>query len=103
MRHILVDHARQKASAKRSHVQVELRTEIDGDQRLDLIELETALLRLGAIDERLTELVEMRYFGGMSIADIAVATGMSEMTVKRRWQTARAWLTDALAHPIDRG
>jgi RNA polymerase sigma factor (TIGR02999 family) len=102
MRHILVDHARQKASAKRRHIQVELRTEIDGGQRFDLIQLETALLRLGAIDERLTELVEMRYFGGMSIADVALATGMSEPTVKRRWQAARAWLTDALAWPIDR-
>ena len=102
MRHILVDHARQKASAKRRHIQVELRTEIDGDQRFDLIELESALIRLGAIDERLMELVEMRYFGGMAIADIALVTGMSEPTVKRRWQTARAWLTDALAHPIDR-
>ena len=51
--------------------------------------------------ERLTELVEMRYFGGLTIEDVARATGMSEPTVKRRWQTARAWLTDALAHPID--
>lgn len=101
MRHILVDHARQKAAAKRRHVKVELCTEIDGGQRLDLISLETALVRLGAIDPQLTELVEMRYFGGLTIEDVARATGMSEPTVKRRWQTARAWLTDALAHPID--
>ena len=101
MRHILVEHARQKASVKRRHVKVELCTEIDGGQRFDLISLETALIRLGAIDEELTELVEMRYFGGMSIADVAAVTGRSEPTVNRRWQAARAWLRDALAHPID--
>jgi len=101
MRHILVEHARQKASAKRRHVKVELCTEIDGGQRFDLISLETALVRLGALDERLMELVEMRYFGGMSIADVAEVTGVSEPTVVRRWQTARAWLGVALAHPIE--
>jgi RNA polymerase sigma factor (TIGR02999 family) len=101
MRHILVDHARQKAASKRRHVRVELCTDIDGGQRLDLISLETALIRLGAIDAQLMELVEMRYFGGMTTADVALAIGMSEPTVKRRWQAARAWLTDALNCPID--
>lgn len=101
MRHILVDHARQKASAKRRHQKVELSTRLEGGQRLDLNLLESALIRLGAIDAQLMELVEMRYFGGMTVADIALVTGWSEPTVKRRWQTARAWLTDALANPID--
>jgi RNA polymerase sigma factor (TIGR02999 family) len=101
MRHILVDHARMKGSEKRRHAKVELCTAIDGEQRLDLIALDSALIRLGAIDGQLMELVEMRYFGGMTIADICVVTGMSEPTVKRRWQAARAWLTDALSHPID--
>ena len=87
---------RQKAAAKRRHVKVELCTNIDGGQRFDLIRLESALIRLGAIDAQLTELVEMRYFGGMTIADVAIVTGLSEPTVKRRWQVARAWLTDAL-------
>jgi RNA polymerase sigma factor (TIGR02999 family) len=101
MRHVLIDHARKKASDKRRHLKVELCTAIDGEQRLDLIALDSALVRLGAIDAQLMELVEMRYFGGMTIADISLATGMSEPTVKRRWQAARAWLTDALAHPVD--
>lgn len=101
MRNILIDHARQKASAKRRHVKVELCTNVDGGQRLDLNELESALIRLGAIDAQLMELVEMRYFGGMTIADVATVTGWSEPTVKRRWAVARAWLTDALEHPID--
>jgi DNA-directed RNA polymerase specialized sigma24 family protein len=56
---------------------------------------------LKSLDEQLAELVEMRYFGGMTTGDIAVVTGMSEATVKRRWQVARAWLADALANPID--
>jgi DNA-directed RNA polymerase specialized sigma24 family protein len=49
----------------------------------------------------LVELVEMRYFGGMTITDAAIVTGLSEPTVKRRWQVARAWLADALDNPID--
>lgn len=100
MRQILIDHARQKAAGKRRHVKVELTTRVDGAQRFDLIELEAALMRLTAIDPQLTDLVEMRYFGGMTVEDVAQVTGLSEPTVKRRWQTARAWLTDALSAPL---
>ena len=101
MRHILVDHARAKASSKRDHAKVELSTAIDGGQRVDLISLESALIRLKAIDAQLMELVEMRYFGGMTIADISVVLGVSEPTAKRRWQVARAWLADALETQLD--
>jgi RNA polymerase sigma factor (TIGR02999 family) len=103
MRRILVDRARLKSTDKRQHIKVELCTRLDGDQRIDLCSLESALIRLGAIDEQLTELVEMRYFGGMTVSDISIVTGWSEPTVKRRWQTARAWLTDALTQPIGHG
>lgn len=101
MRNILIDYARQKQSDKRHHHKVELTTRIEGEQRLDLNSLETALIRLKGIDPALMELVEMRYFGGMTIEDIAVVSGLSEATVKRRWATARAWLTDALMNPVD--
>jgi RNA polymerase sigma factor (TIGR02999 family) len=101
MRQILVDYARAKATNKRAHHKVELNTRVEGEQKFDLNSLDSALIRLGAIDMDLAELVEMRYFGGMTLADIADVTGVSEATVKRRWQTARAWLTDALANPID--
>jgi RNA polymerase sigma factor (TIGR02999 family) len=101
MRNILVDHARQKGADKRHHQKVELDPDIDGDQRLDLISLETALKRLGAIDMQLAELVEIRYFGGMPIGDTAVVTGLSEAKLERRWRTARAWLHDAVQNPID--
>jgi len=101
MRNILVDHARAKHAGRREHIRVELCTRVEGEQRLDLNSLESALIRLGALDAQLVEIVEMRYFGGMTVGDIAVVTGISEATVKRRWQTARAWLTDTLANPID--
>jgi RNA polymerase sigma factor (TIGR02999 family) len=102
MRNILVDHARGKATDKRAHGKVELKPEIDGEQRVDLMALDSALLRLGAIDPSLSELVEMRYFGGMGLGDIAQVTGCSEATVKRRWRVARAWLSDALENPLER-
>lgn len=102
MRHILIDHARARASSKRRHHKVELQTNIDdGPRRVDLNALDAALIRLRSLDEQLMELVEMRYFGGMTTADIAEVIGVSEPTVKRRWRVARAWLTDALANPID--
>jgi len=104
MRNVLIDHARSKATDKRRHHKVELNTQIDGGidggQRFDLIALDSALIRLGAIDAQLMELVEMRYFGGMSIGDCAEVMDVSEATVKRRWQTARAWLTAALIEPL---
>ena len=101
MRNILVDHARSRGADKRRHQKVELNSDVDGGQRLDLIELETALIRLRALDASLAELVEMRYFGGMTVEEVAVVTALSEPTVKRRWQVARAWLLDALASRID--
>ncbi|MGE4322616.1 MAG: ECF-type sigma factor [Sphingobium sp.] len=101
MRNILVDHARAKASVKRNHVRVELCTRVDAGQRLDLVQLESALIRLKSLDEALMEMVEMRYFGGMTIAEIAQVTDLSEATVKRRWRVARAWLADAMRFPVD--
>ena len=101
MRNILVDHARAKRTNKRDHYKVELTTRVEGEQWLDLIALESALMRLGVVDMKLAELVEMRYFGGMTLADIAAVEGVSEATAKRRWFAARAWLADALSNPVD--
>jgi RNA polymerase sigma factor (TIGR02999 family) len=100
MRNVLIDHARSKRSDKRRHQKVELTTRVDGGQRFDLLSLDSALVRLKVLDPALVELVEMRYFGGMTLEDVAAATGMSERTVKRRWQVARAWLVDALRQPV---
>ena len=101
MRNILVDHARLRATDKRHHHKVELCTRVEGEQRFDLNSLDAALIRLKAIDADLSHLVEMRYFGGMTVEDIGEVTGHSRATVNRRWATARAWLADALMHPID--
>ena len=100
MRHVLIDHIRAKNFEKRRHRKVELTTNLDGEMSFDLLSLETALVRLDAINPNLMELVEMRFFGGMTIAETSEATGLSEPTVKRRWQVARAWLADALDNPI---
>ncbi|GGI84029.1 DNA-directed RNA polymerase sigma-70 factor [Polymorphobacter multimanifer] len=101
MRNIVIDHARARRTDKRAHVKIPLDEGLDGEKIPDLIALETALVRLGAIDAALAELVEMRYFGGMGLGDIAIVSGLSETTLKRRWRTARAWLADALDRPLD--
>jgi RNA polymerase sigma factor (TIGR02999 family) len=97
MRNLLIDQLRARLADKRRHHKVEFATYIDGHQSFDLFELDSALIRLGCIDPQLMDLVEMRYFGGMTLGDIAQVSGASEATVKRRWQLARAWLTDALS------
>lgn len=97
MRRILIDHARRQKAQSRDHVRLTLDEELDGQRNPNLIAVDTALVRLAAIDVELMALVEMRYFGGMALSDIAVVTGQSETTVKRRWRAARAWLADALA------
>jgi len=102
MRNVLVDQARARRAGKRQHQKVELRTNIEGAiPQIDLLSLDSALIRLKAIDPDYAEIVEMRYFGGMSVSDVAEVTGWSEPTIKRRWRTARAWLSDAIQQPID--
>lgn len=101
MRNILIDHARSKNRDKRQHLRVELTTRVEGEQHHDLIALDSALLRLNAINPELSEIVEMRYFGGMTLGDIGTVLGVSEATAKRRWFAARAWLADALLNTLD--
>lgn len=97
MRRVLIDHVRAKNADKRRHRRVTLMTGLHNGQRMDLQALHHALLRLSAIDRENADIVEMRFFGGMSITDVAAVTGLSEPTVKRRWAAARVWLADALA------
>lgn len=96
MRRALIDHVRAKQAEKREHVKVTLTTRFAGQPGLDLFQLNHALARLGALQPEMAEIVEMRYFGGMTTADIAEVLGISEPTVKRRWSAARVWLRDAL-------
>ena len=100
MRNILVDRARKRQAGKRSHQPVTLHTGLQPADAGDLFALDSALARLGAIDGELMELVEMRYFSGMTMEEIAEVTGWSETTAKRRWRVARAWLAATLQNPL---
>ena len=96
MRRALIEHVRAKGRNKRQHQKVELKTNLPDVANADLEDVNAALDQLARIDRERAEIVEMRYFGGMEIADIAVVLKLSESTVKRRWQAARLWLYEAL-------
>jgi RNA polymerase sigma factor (TIGR02999 family) len=96
MRGLLVDRARSRYAIKRGGglQQVELNdAALQGpSQDEQLLILDDALERLSAIDPRKTRIVEMRYFGGMSVEETAQALNLSPITIKREWSKARAWL-----------
>lgn len=95
MRHILIDHARSRLTAKRGAGKIEpLDDETtpfwESDERL--VDLNAALNRLGAISPRLAKVTELRFFAGYSDAQIAAILGLTDRTVRRDWVKARAWL-----------
>ena len=96
MRHILVDHARNRAAAKRGAgvPRLELDPEVGLPQArgVDLVALDDALNQLAALDAQQSRVVELRFFGGLSIEETSVVLRISPATVKREWATARAWL-----------
>ncbi len=96
MRRILVDHARTRRSQKRGgsarRVTLGEAEAIAGRKEVDLIDLDRALTALGALDERQARLVELRYFGGLTISETAEALGVGTATVNRDWVTAKAFL-----------
>jgi RNA polymerase sigma factor (TIGR02999 family) len=97
MRQILIDHARKKHAQKRggNNKDVTYIDEIFAVQKQkaqELINIDTALKELETLNKRLAEVVEMRFFGEMSIEDTAQALGISKSTVKRDWMKARGWL-----------
>ena len=92
MRQVLIDHARRKAADKRAHQKVTLITNIPETPEVDFLELDLLLQELAEIDPERAQLVEMRFFGGMTIEEIALALDISPATVKRRWAATRAWL-----------
>jgi len=103
MRRILVDHARARLTAKRGGgvVPITLAGAAHGGAQetddVDLLALHEALERLAALDADQARLVELRYFGGLTIEETAEALGVSPATVKREWALARAWLRRELA------
>ena len=98
MRRVLIDHVRAKGSDKRGHHKVTLVTNLPGvDRRLQLSLLEAALTRLQVIDPMRGQIVELRYFGGLSIEETGEVVGCSPATVARHWRASRAWLSAAMA------
>jgi len=102
MRRILVDHARRKKAAKRGGGQMMIELEVAlpaGRQEVAFDELDQALIDLEKLSPRQARVVELRYFGGLTIEDTAEVLGISPMTVKRDWTMARAWLFRELGEP----
>jgi RNA polymerase sigma-70 factor (ECF subfamily) len=96
MRQILVDHARQRRALKRGGsgpiLPLEQVLVFSDGKSAELVALDLALNRLAQQDERQSQIVEMKFFGGLSIDDIAEVLKLSPRTVKRDWTVARAWL-----------
>lgn len=98
MRWILVDHARARQTAKRHVTMVTLGEEADSKPReLDIISIDRALTELALADRRQAQIVELRFFGGLTHEEIASTLGMSLRTVNRQWRLARAWLHQRVA------
>ncbi len=95
MRQILIDHVRARQAKKRAAIAVPL-DEADGaaepEASWELLELDRALVKLEQLDPRLGRMVELRFFGGMSVDEVGAALEVSETTVKRDWRAARAFL-----------
>lgn len=104
MRRVLVDHARRRSAAKRGdgapHVDLDAVLQDEGEElpplaqetAIDFAAIDDALKRLEALDPQQGRLVELRFFGGLSIKETADVIGVSSATVKREWAIARAWL-----------
>jgi RNA polymerase sigma-70 factor, ECF subfamily len=99
MRCLLVDHARARAAAKRRGEAWRVDPGLSGPAAapvVDLLALDDALQELARLDPRKEQLVELRYFGGLTLEETAEALGVSAATVSREWTAARAWLFAAL-------
>jgi len=100
MRRILVDHARDRLARKRGsgaqQVSLSLVEAPSGQPDVELIALEQALEELAAMDPRKARVVELKFFGGLTIEEISEVLGISEATVEREWSFARAWLYRAM-------
>ena len=101
MRRILVDHARSRQYAKRggssSHVPLDEGLIVSAERGAEVIALDDALKGLATFDERKSQIVELRFFGGLSIEETAEVLGVSPGTVMRDWTLAKAWLRREIA------
>jgi len=95
MRRILVDYARTRGAAKRDggfRIDLETLDAVPVDAAAELLDLDDALNELAQIDDRQREIVDMKFFGGLSAPEIGEVLGISRATVDREWATARVWL-----------
>lgn len=95
MRRILVDHARRhnlKRGRDVQHVSLEETAVVGGELSLDFVALDKAMIELARVDPRKVQVVEMRFFGGLSVEETAEVLKVSTVTVMRDWSTAKAWL-----------
>jgi RNA polymerase sigma factor (TIGR02999 family) len=104
MRRILVDLARAHHGAKRGggapQVSLDEAATVSQERAAELVALDEALTRLARMDERKSKVVELRFFGGMSVEETAEALGVSPITIKRDWSTAKAWLYREIANGV---
>ena len=101
MRHILIDHARRHRYAKRGagarHVPLDETAIISQERATEFLALDDALTRLATIDARKSQIVELRFFGGLTVEEIAEVMKLSPITIKREWRSAKAWLHSEIA------
>jgi RNA polymerase sigma factor (TIGR02999 family) len=101
MRQILVDHARRHRAARRGgnrhRIAFDDNLVIESDRNVDLLAIEDALTKLTKLDPRQAQMVELRFFGGLSIAEVAKVMGISKRSVEREWTMIRAWLRRELS------
>ncbi len=100
IRRILIDHARGKSAAKRGggHVRIQMSDAlaVAGAGEVDLLDLDEALGELQKVDPRMAQIVELRFFGGLDVGEVADILGFSKRTIEGDWTTARAWLRSRL-------
>jgi RNA polymerase sigma factor (TIGR02999 family) len=104
MHHIFVDHARKKSAAKRGGSAVTLQVgeavAISPGPMLDLLALDDAMQQLASLDPRQSQIVECRFFAGLSIEETAQIMNILPATTKREWATARLWLHQTMTHGV---
>jgi RNA polymerase sigma-70 factor, ECF subfamily len=100
MREVLIDHARRRSADRRGgnrrRVPLDAAVDYFEGQGLDVVAVHEALDRLAEVDARQAQVMTLRYFGGMTVSEVAEALGVSKVTVERDWRLARAWLVGRL-------
>ena len=105
MREILIDHARRRSAARRGgnwqRLPLDLMVDYFEAQEVDVVAVHEALDRLAGLNDRQSQVITLRYFGGLTVPEVAEALGVSVVTVERDWRLARAWLRSQLLEGED--